>query len=53
MEFVSAVKENGNYVVLKTLELVEREWYVEDKKVRPKSDMIAHTAFLSFCRKKT
>jgi len=36
---------------IKTVELIEREWHVDGKKVRPKSQMIAHTAFLSFFRK--
>jgi tRNA (adenine57-N1/adenine58-N1)-methyltransferase len=35
----------------KTLEILEREWHVEGKKVRPKSQMIGHTGFLVFLRK--
>ncbi|MAG78300.1 hypothetical protein CL616_02950 [archaeon] len=35
----------------KTIELLEREWYVQDKKVRPKSQMQGHTAFLVIARK--
>tara|TARA_Y100000310_G_scaffold345242_1_gene463048 strand:+ start:412 stop:1110 length:699 start_codon:yes stop_codon:yes gene_type:complete len=35
----------------KVVELIEREWHVEGKRVRPKSQMIAHTAFLIVCRK--
>ena len=35
----------------KTIELLEREWYVQDKKVRPKSQMEGHTAFLIIARK--
>jgi tRNA (adenine57-N1/adenine58-N1)-methyltransferase len=36
---------------MKTVEIIEREWHIEGQKVRPKSQMIAHTAFLSFFRK--
>lgn len=36
---------------IKTVELIEREWHIEGRRVRPKSQMIAHTAFLSFFRK--
>ena len=35
----------------KTVELLEREWYIEGKKVRPKSNMQGHTAFISILRK--
>lgn len=35
----------------KTIEILEREWYVEGQKVRPKSQMIGHTGFLVFLRK--
>lgn len=42
---------NHNFIHVKTVELLEREWHVEGKKVRPKSQMIGHTAFLTFLRK--
>jgi len=35
----------------KTIEVLEREWYIEGKKVRPKSQMMGHTGFLVFLRK--
>ncbi|MBU2633903.1 MAG: tRNA (adenine-N1)-methyltransferase [Nanoarchaeota archaeon] len=35
----------------KCVEIMEREWYVEDLKVRPKNKMLGHTAFLVFFRK--
>ncbi len=46
-EFCSTTKEH----VEKVVELLEREWHVEGKKVRPKSDMLGHTAFLIIVRK--
>jgi len=50
-DFVNAVKKNENFVYLKTSEVVEREWEVEERKVRPKSKSIGHSGFLSFARK--
>ena len=35
----------------KTIEVLEREWFVDGRKVRPKSDIIGHTAFITFLRK--
>ncbi len=37
--------------VEKVIELLEREWHVEGRKVRPKSQMQGHTAFLIVARK--
>ncbi|MBW3015309.1 methyltransferase domain-containing protein [Candidatus Woesearchaeota archaeon] len=43
--------ERTKFRHMKTIELIERSWHVEGKRVRPKSKMIGHTAFLSFFRK--
>lgn len=50
-DFANAIRKNKNFVYLKTSELVEREWEVEERKVRPKSSGIGHSGFLSFARK--
>ena len=50
-DFVNAVRKNRNFVYLKTSEIVEREWEVEERRVRPKSAGIGHSGFLSFARK--
>ncbi len=50
-DFVNALRNNENYVYIKTIELIEREWEVEERKVRPKSKGIGHSGFLSFARK--
>ena len=50
-DFVNAVKKNEKFVYLKTSEVVEREWEVEERRVRPKSKGIGHSGFLSFARK--
>ncbi|MFH1332503.1 MAG: methyltransferase domain-containing protein [archaeon] len=43
--------EGKDFIQEKVVELIEREWHVEGKKVRPKSKMIGHTGFLVFLRK--
>lgn len=52
-DFVNAIRKNENFVYLKTVEISEREWEVEERKVRPKSASIGHSGFLSFARKVT
>lgn len=52
-DFVNTVKKNDNFVYLKTSEITEREWEVEERKVRPKSSAIGHSGFMSFARKVT
>ena len=51
IDFVNAARKNEDFVYLKTVEIIEREWEVEDRKVRPKSKGIGHSGFLSFARK--
>jgi len=51
MDFVDKIKENGCFVYLKTIEIIEREWDIEARKVRPKSQSIGHSGFLTFVRK--
>ncbi|MDP7141160.1 MAG: methyltransferase domain-containing protein [Candidatus Woesearchaeota archaeon] len=51
METIDSIKARKEFTYIKTLEALEREWHIDGKKVRPRSDMIAHTAFLSFIRK--
>ncbi|MBI3027553.1 methyltransferase domain-containing protein [Candidatus Woesearchaeota archaeon] len=50
-DFVNALRKNANLVYLKTAEIIEREWEVEERKVRPKSSGLCHSGFLSFARK--
>lgn len=51
IDFVNAVRKNNKFIYLKTVEIIEREWEVEDRKVRPKSKGLGHSGFLSFARK--
>src|SRR3989338_3561699 len=51
MDFVNALRKNENFIYIKTVEAIQREWEVEERKVRPKSKGIGHSGFLSFARK--
>jgi tRNA (adenine57-N1/adenine58-N1)-methyltransferase catalytic subunit len=51
MDFVKTVRKCSGLVYLKTVEVSEREWEVDERKVRPKSQQIGHSGFISFIRK--
>ena len=51
MDFVGKVRVNKNFAYLKTSEIIEREWEVEERKVRPRSQAIGHSGFVSFVRR--
>jgi len=51
MDFISRINKDKNLTHIKTTELIEREWEIEDRKVRPKTTQTVHTGFLSFVRK--
>ena len=43
--------KNKNFIHVKTVELIQREWEIEERKVRPITTQTVHTGFLSFVRK--
>ena len=49
-DFVEALKKTS-FVHLKTKEVIERKWEIDERKIRPYTKMLAHTGFLTFCRK--
>lgn len=49
-DFVNAVKKSS-LIYLKTKEVIERKWEIDERKIRPFTKMLAHTGFLVFCRK--
>jgi tRNA (adenine57-N1/adenine58-N1)-methyltransferase catalytic subunit len=51
MDFTANIQGNANFLYLKTIEIIEREWDIEGRKVRPKSQAIGHSGFLTFCRR--
>lgn len=50
-EFVKAVDSEKALLRLKTIETIEREWEIDGKRLRPKSQPIGHSGFLTFVRK--
>ena len=50
-DFVNGIRKNKNFVYLKTMELIQREWEVEERRVRPMTQGIGHTGFLVFVRR--
>ncbi|MDA1196400.1 MAG: methyltransferase domain-containing protein [Nanoarchaeota archaeon] len=51
MDFIEAVHKESSFLHLKTVELVQREWEIIERKVRPKTTQTVHTGFLTFVRK--
>ncbi len=51
MELVKGAEKSGFWII-RVFETMERDWKVEGKAVRPKSKMMAHTAFIIILRKK-
>ena len=43
--------QKTSFLMERVLECIEREWIVEEKRLRPKNQMLGHTGFLVFLRK--
>ncbi len=50
-DFVEKVKKIGSLQYIKTVEIMVRDWEIEERKIRPKSAAIGHSGFISFVRK--
>lgn len=50
-KFSDKVAKNDKLYNVKTIELIERKWKVKGRAVRPVSEAIGHTAFLTFVRR--
>jgi len=50
-DFVQAVRSDEHFFLLKTIEVIERPWEFNGRRVRPKSSSIGHSGFLTFARK--
>ena len=50
-EFVKFISGQPDLLLEEVTEIIKRDWQVSDRICRPKSKMIAHTAFLVFARK--
>jgi tRNA (adenine57-N1/adenine58-N1)-methyltransferase len=51
MDFVAEAMKHKELLYLETIEIIEREWEINERKVRPCSQQIGHSGFLSFVRK--
>ena len=40
-----------NFMHIKTVEIIERHWHVDGRRVRPQTKEFSHTGFISFVRK--
>ena len=50
-DFTAAAAKNKNLLYVKTIEIIQREWEFNERVVRPKSQQIGHSGFLTFLRK--
>ena len=51
MDMVNDIRKREKLVHTKTIEVMEREWEIDARKVRPKSKSMIHSGYLSFARK--
>jgi len=51
IDFINEIKKHKELLHLKTIELIMREWEIDERKVRPKTTQTVHTGFLSFVRR--
>lgn len=49
--FCEALREQGGFGLLETVEVWERSWTVRGRSLRPVHRMVAHTGFLTFARR--
>ncbi len=50
-DFVNAVLKDSSLTHLKTVEMIQREWEVNGRKVRPTTAPVGHSGFISFIRR--
>jgi len=50
-DFIDKVRSIAGLEYLSTVEVTYREWEFEGRKVRPKSQSIGHSGFMTFVRK--
>jgi len=48
---VEAMKTQAEFTLIKTVELIEREWTVGGRSVQPSHRMVGHTGFITTARK--
>jgi tRNA (adenine57-N1/adenine58-N1)-methyltransferase catalytic subunit len=50
-DFINKINNEKDFVHVKTSEIIERNWEIDGRKVRPRSQQIGHSGFVSFVRK--
>ena len=50
-DFVIDINKDKDFVHVKTSEIIERNWEIDGRKVRPLSQQIGHSGFISFVRR--
>jgi len=50
-DFVTEINKHKELLYLETIEIIERQWEINERKVRPKSQQIGHSGFLTFVRR--
>ena len=50
-DFVEEINKADEFIYLKTTETIQRDWEVEGRKIRPRSQAIGHSGFITFARK--
>ena len=51
MDFINKINKDEDFVHIKTSEVIERTWEIDGRKVRPRSQQIGHSGFISFTRR--
>ena len=51
IDFVNEINKDKDFVNIKTSEILEREWEIDGRKVRPRSQQIGHAGVISFARR--
>lgn len=50
-DFVETIRKHEQFLYLETIEIIERQWEIKERKIRPKSQQIGHSGFLTFVRR--
>ncbi|NQU79225.1 methyltransferase domain-containing protein [Candidatus Woesearchaeota archaeon] len=50
-DFVNSIANNDNFLHIKTVEMIERPWEIEKRKVRPRSKASIHSGFITLARR--
>lgn len=50
-DFVTALQNDRRWLIIKVCEIMEREWEVDGRRVRPTTQRLGHTGFMTFARR--